>query len=384
MLDTPHSRSSSSRAVIYGGRFADRIPAASLQAESVVLDDWDVLPLRLADVLGRASVLVVLDPLSFPYEAMSRWDVPFVVVVPPEFDADFLVSVLGTPLFEKLEFFDRVAVRDDVVWEELRRRYRWAGGQRLRIESYERGAAAEEICAMLEPVSPDVSPGEQYDALRYWKERGEELAATAPHRAVGSVHHGVDFNKAMHLTQRAALEPQFAAARGTEGTSFDVLEVGCGVGRWAASFDPVDSRFVGLDVSGGMIEAARANFPDAVFEIMDDDLTFPFEDESFELAFTVSVMHHNPASHKRRLLAEMWRVVRPGGRLMFLEDFVVGGGSGESIVYPTSVLKFVDLVLEVTAGQVVLEYVRSLRYPHDDFFRSGVISLSKLGVPRKW
>jgi hypothetical protein len=45
-----------------------------------------------------------------------------------------------------------------------------------------------------------------------------------------------------------------------------------------------------------------------------------------------------------------------------------------------SVLEYV--ILEVTAGQVVLEHVASLRYPHD-LFRGGAISLLRLGVPKR-
>jgi hypothetical protein len=48
-----------------------------------------------------------------------------------------------------------------------------------------------------------------------------------------------------------------------------------------------------------------------------------------------------------------------------------------------SVSEFMDLILEETAGQVVLEYMESLRYPQDDLFRGGIISLLKLGVPKK-
>jgi ABC-type Na+ transport system ATPase subunit NatA len=49
-----------------------------------------------------------------------------------------------------------------------------------------------------------------------------------------------------------------------------------------------------------------------------------------------------------------------------------------------SVLKFVELLLEATNGQVTLEHVESLRYPHDDMTRGGVLAVNKLGVPRRW
>ena len=68
---------------------------------------------------------------------------------------------------------------------------------------------------------------------------------------------------------------------------------------------------------------------------------------------------------------------------MFLEDFV-SERRPKSTVYRMSVLRFVSLVGEATAGRVVLEHVESLRYPHDPFFRSGLLTLSKVGVPQTW
>jgi hypothetical protein len=49
-----------------------------------------------------------------------------------------------------------------------------------------------------------------------------------------------------------------------------------------------------------------------------------------------------------------------------------------------SINGFVDLVLEATAGRVVLEHLEALRYPHDPFFRGGLLSLSKVGTPQTW
>ena len=376
--------------VFYAGRFLDRVAGAGLPSDCEILSEWDVLPTRLDAVVERASTLAILDLFSFPFEAMTgdRQDVPLILVLPPQFDAEFLTTVFGAALFERLSFFDRIATGDADLWEGLRRRYGWAEGQRIEIGSDRLEEVAREIHALLEAesASPTFFGDGDYEVARYWNERGDALADSAPHQAVCSVQHNQKFNKAMHRAQAATLEPQFAAAWGgrAEDAAFDVLEIGVGVGRWASSFDLSKIRFVGVDISEGMVNAARANFPEGHFARLGSDLLLPYADESFDLVFSVTVMHHNPTSAKRTLLSEMWRVARPGGRLMFLEDFVVAKGSAKSPVYRMSVLKFVDLVLEATAGQVVLEHVESLRYPHDDVVRSGLLSLSKVGVPKTW
>jgi hypothetical protein len=376
-----------SRPVVYAGRFVDRLSAGDVPA---VLGDWDVLPSQLAAAVEHATAIVVLDPFSFPFEAMSKdqRDVPLIVVLPREFDAAFLTSVFGKPVFEDLGFFDRVATADAALWEELRGRYRWVESQRIEIDGASPEEAAAEICDRLEAeaAGPTFFGGEEYEASAYWRGCGDALAVSAPYRTVFGAHEGSAFGKAVHRVQAAALDPQFADARGDRAPDipFEVLEVGAGIGRWAAGFDPTTTRFAGVDISEGMVEAARANFPEARFDLLDESLLFPYADESFDLVFTVGVMHHNPTQAKRALVSEMWRVARPGGRLLFLEDFVAERRSARSIIYPMSVLKFVDVILEETAGQVVLEYVEALRYPRDPFFRGGVLALTKLGVPKTW
>ena len=199
-------------------------------------------------------------------------------------------------------------------------------------------------------------------------------------------HWGDDqcFNKALHHVQATALKPWFAAAQEKHDAEvpLDVLEVGAGVGRWASSFDPARTRFVGVNVSEDLLGAARANFPEGRFDLLGSDLLFPYKDESFDLVFSVTVMHHNPAPTKRTLLSEMWRVTRPGGQLLFLENFVFTRQPEKPVIYPMSVTEFEELILDATAGQVVLEHVESVRYPDEDLCRGGLISLLRLGISK--
>ena len=376
--------------VFYAGRFSEEVADAGLPGDHTVLSDWDVLPSQLASALERASILVVLDMFSFPFESLTGdlEDVPLVLLLPTGSDAAFLATVFGKAAFSRLGFFDRIAAPDDDAWAGLRQRYGLTEGQRLEVEDGRPGHAASEIRAALEAEAESHATfGEgDYEADRYWTERGDALAGHAPHRAICSVNHSPKFNKAIHRVQAMALRPQFAAARGTqaEEVPFDVLEVGAGVGRWAASFDPAKTRFTGVDISEGMVEAARKNFPDCHFDLLGEEQVLPYGNESFDLSFSVTVMHHNPTPTKRDLVSEMWRVTRPGGRLMFLEDFVSGGWSTTSTVYPMSVNEFVGLLVEATAGQVVLEHFESVRYQHDDFTRGGLLSVTKLGVAKTW
>jgi SAM-dependent methyltransferase len=332
---------------------ADRVAGANLPGGYLVLGEHDTLTYEPPGVLNhRANVLVVLDLLSFPFEDMANryWDIPMVVVLPSGSELGDLTTTFGPILFERLGFFDHVVVSDLALWEELRRVYRWAHSQRIPVVSDDPGEVAVAVCNLFEsePVPPNLR-----------------------------------FRKAVHSVQAAALEPWFSASRGrchAKGP-LDVLEVGAGAGRWASSFDPVKARFVGIDTRADLVKTACANFPDQRFDHLGADLQFPYDDASFDVVFSVTAMQNNPEAARRTLLSEMWRAARAGGRLLFLEDFVSTRKPETTSTYPVSVTKFVDLILDATDGQVVLEYVESLRYPDEDLHRGGLISLLKLGVP---
>ena len=347
MSPAPKDAAVDPRPVVYAGRFAEGVPTAKLPGDCEVLGDGDVLPFRLAGALERATTLVVLDPLSFPFESLTggRRDVPLIVVLPTGFDAPFFHAVLGEALSTTIGPLDRVATADPALWEELRRGYSWTDDQLVDLDSSLPAEAAAQVLARLE----------------------EEAAGRVP-------------DKAIYRVREEALGPQFAAARGVRAgdVPFDVLEVGAGSGRWASSFDAA-TGFVGLGLEGEAVGDARAGSPGGRFDLLDEDSVFPHADESFDLAFTVSFLDDHPASAKKDIVSEMWRVVRPGGRLIFLEDFV--SGEDDHVV---SIQSFVGLVLEATAGRVVLEHFETLRYPRDPFFRGGLLALSKVGTPQTW
>lgn len=313
--------------------------------ESVVLGDWDVLPARLADTAKNATVLVVLDLLSFPFESLSgqALNVPLVLVL-PEGDTGFFSTVFET-VFGDLGFYDRVATGDTAVWEALRREYHWAADQRVVVGGADPASVAAEV---MRHVS------------------GEDARA----------------EKAAQRAREAALRPRFAAAGDAdpEENPTDVLQVGAGDGRWAGVFNPANARFSGVDESRDAVALARRNFPESRFEKL-DGLSLPHEDEDFDLVFSAGVLGQHPVPEKRALISEMWRVARPGGRLLFLEDFVSGE---ESAPHTVSINAFRTLLMEATAGQVVLEHAESVRYPGEDVVRGGVLGLSRLGVPRRW
>lgn len=95
-----------------------------------------------------------------------------------------------------------------------------------------------------------------------------------------------------------------------------VLDVACGTGTSSYALARAGATVVALDFSLGMIEEGRRRHPSIEF-IEGDAEKLPFGDDEFD-AVTVSFGLRN-VEHPKVALAEMYRVLKPGGRLVVCE-----------------------------------------------------------------
>ena len=95
-----------------------------------------------------------------------------------------------------------------------------------------------------------------------------------------------------------------------------VLDVCCGTGDLALSAAEAGGKVTGLDFSEQMLERARAKEP-AIEWVSGDALALPFADGAFD-AVTIGFGLRNLADGELGL-AEMRRVLSPGGRVAILE-----------------------------------------------------------------
>ncbi len=95
------------------------------------------------------------------------------------------------------------------------------------------------------------------------------------------------------------------------GTGRDVLEVGCGTGLLLARFARFARRAEGIDLSDGMLARARER---GLTVVQGSATALPFETGSFDVACSFKVLAHIPQIDL--VLAEMARVVRPGGHVI--------------------------------------------------------------------
>ena len=103
----------------------------------------------------------------------------------------------------------------------------------------------------------------------------------------------------------------------------DVLDVGCGTGEFssrAAALFP-QAKVIGVDLLESHLELARTRFTLGNLTFRQADaFELPFANASFDLVVCRHVLQAIP--HAERVLAEMVRVARPGGRLhVIAEDY---------------------------------------------------------------
>ncbi|WP_411711534.1 class I SAM-dependent methyltransferase [Lentzea atacamensis] len=97
-----------------------------------------------------------------------------------------------------------------------------------------------------------------------------------------------------------------------------ILDAGCGAGPLLAELRARGADVSGFDLSRGMLDLARRRVPDADLRVADLAAPLPYADAAFDDVVVSLVLHYledwGPS------LAELRRVLRPGGRLLISVD----------------------------------------------------------------
>jgi SAM-dependent methyltransferase len=101
-----------------------------------------------------------------------------------------------------------------------------------------------------------------------------------------------------------------------------VLDVGSGTGALttalAARVGP-EGQVTGVDPSEPMVAFARRSAPPHIRYAVHPAESLPFADGVFDAVASALVLHHVDADRRGEALAEMARVLRPGGRLLLVD-----------------------------------------------------------------
>lgn len=96
----------------------------------------------------------------------------------------------------------------------------------------------------------------------------------------------------------------------------EILDLAAGTGTSTQPFYEAGANPIACDFSVGMLEVGRKQYPHLTF-VQGDAMNLPFADETFD-AVTISFGLRNVQDPKKAL-AEMFRVAKPGARLVVCE-----------------------------------------------------------------
>lgn len=178
-------------------------------------------------------------------------------------------------------------------------------------------------------MAPRLRTGSGTPRREHWGEGGRVLEASREHARL------------LHRVRRRFDEPEqrrhyeAEAPRGltpAEGWLLDavraghVLDVGCGAGRVALALRQRGLAVTGVEVSRALLRTAAALTPaaqPAVRFALVDPLRLPFTQGCFDAAIAFKVCGYLPGRATRRAwLDELWRVLRPGGRVYLTQHVV--------------------------------------------------------------
>lgn len=154
------------------------------------------------------------------------------------------------------------------------------------------------------------------DAVRDFWNANPLCATNIPH-PLGSREYFEFYNKLREQNETPSFSAELHEYADFAGKK--VLDVGCGNGYVLSRYAQAGAEVYGVDLTATAIQLCRQRF-----EYMGLSGTFieanaealPFEDNSFDCVSSMGVLHHTP--NTARAVKEVWRVLKPGGRLILM------------------------------------------------------------------
>lgn len=126
--------------------------------------------------------------------------------------------------------------------------------------------------------------------------------------------------------------------------------------------------------------ARRIVRPDA-WSALDDDAslsTLPIRQCTADISVAVRSLTRRSPAEARRRINELWRVTRPAGRILVIDDFVRHENRPDQRP-PMDMTTFLELLALGTGTRVSLSSISSFRLPGDDVTRGGAVVAVRLG-----
>lgn len=136
------------------------------------------------------------------------------------------------------------------------------------------------------------------------------------------------FTGAADVMRRRALAPIATWLAGRNQRDVRGLDVGCGTGRLLAALHGAwpGLKLTGIDLSKPYLEEARRLIGRTARVKLDEAAaeTLPFDEASLDLVVSSFLLHELPKEIRAKAIAEMARVVKPGGLVVIVDSLQKG------------------------------------------------------------
>jgi hypothetical protein len=284
--------------VLYHGNLPPPPPVAGARYLSSSENREAILQEHLADT----DQLVILDPMSFPYELMvdEHRNIPLVVKIPAEVDNEAVSLVLGDPMLSHLTPFDTIILDDVTRHDFFRMQYGIASTQ---VISASHGHLDEFVSR----------PALSTDASAYLLELGHDpIGWTIPSRA----------NKAKHRLQTRVFHEIFSERRDFVEPA-NVLLAGRVSPRLLRSLpQSIASAASVFDFGTEAVGFRSADWPSLEARTLGPKLRFPSPKQPFDFIALPWVYSSLERQKWGLLTSEVVRVARPDGLIAIIDRFV--------------------------------------------------------------
>jgi hypothetical protein len=341
--------------VVYHGNQSRPTPVPDVR----FISSKETWPALMVERLAEAEQLVILEPMSFPYELMTEEDrdLPIVVQLPRKPDDEVLSLVLGGPLLSQLTPFDAIVLdypsRHDFYWKH----YRIGWTQTILRSSP--GLLGELISR------PDLSSM----ASHHLRELGHDPTAWClPSRE----------NKAKHRVQAKLLNEILSERVNLIAPQRDVRVLLAGrVSSRVLAMLPrsLASSVSVLDLGTEAVESRAIDWPHVEAMRLGPKMRFPFPRQRFDLVVLPWLYSDLPLEQWTPVTSEVVRVSRPGGLIVVIDRFVPRNPG-------VPVVAFDDLRHHLTEEALISLSIRdlcSMTYKRDSGPSDAALVLARLG-----
>jgi len=149
-------------------------------------------------------------------------------------------------------------------------------------------------------INPAIRDPQAWDT--YWDRKRTKTAFA--YELVATAYRNLVIRRRLHCALRSHFQP---GAR--------LLHTGCGSGQVDRGLSP-EFRITAVDVSLSALRMYQQNNPEAAEVRHASALSLPFDDSSFDGVYSLGLLEHFTAEEIGRILAEMRRVLKPGGTIV--------------------------------------------------------------------